>query len=165
MAKEKKIPQNPRNAALSSLSRSAKSVEEMKIYLSKKLFSAQEIEETVEWLIECGFLDEAKTCEAFVRSSMEKGRASKRIERDLLNKGISQAIVTEAMEQAFEPHSEREMINDAAKKAFPGDQPLTEKEIARFARKLSAQGFPSSLIWDVVSELKKRSRKEEQEDW
>ncbi|MGI6727399.1 MAG: regulatory protein RecX [Anaerovoracaceae bacterium] len=158
-----------RETALKYLSYRDRTLNEIKKHLTGKGFSQEEIEDTLIYLSEFGFINDKDYCERYIRFSIEKGRGPLRIERELLDKGIAAETISIGIEAEFNSTREREfqlayehvqkiLKNKEAKSCFQQDEietVLEEKEIARIARRLNSQGYHTGVIYEVIGKLRK----------
>ena len=95
-----------RHYAVGLLAKRDYAVQELQDKLSKKFSQessalAQDFaKQTVAWLIELGYLNDANYCAMFVRSSIAKGRGRLRIEQELRQKQLSADLIDQALDEA-----------------------------------------------------------------
>lgn len=163
---------NSRDVAMRYLEYGSHTAEEVRRRLTEKEFSREEIDECMEFLIDCHFVDDEKYCRRYIEFSMEKGRGPRRISQELSAKGVSKELVSTWLRQLYDSRSQREIALDQAKKALgtetlrrfdegevsdEASEPcLTEKELARAARRLASQGFSQIVVYDVLDCLKRK---------
>jgi regulatory protein len=124
--------------------------------LRKKLLDVSENEalasSTLEKLTSCGYLDDRKFVETFIRSRREGkhlGRA--RIEMELRQKGISPSLVEKVLEEVYprsEVVSELGMALEKKLKALP--LPIDAKKAARLYNYCLRKGFPSEVVYREI---------------
>jgi len=150
--------------ALRYLSFRDRSMGEIRKYLKEKGVGPEKIQETLEDLAEAGLLNDPLYCINYIRYAAGKGRGPLRIEKELREKGIDPQTIKVEMEAFFEETDERAQALALVQKAlFHGKNPEGEdhgwtpgeKDLARVARRLASQGFRSSVIYEVLSLIKK----------
>jgi len=165
---------NAHDLALKYLSTRDRTMLEMRKYLASKEVPEAEIEECLEYLSECGLIDDEDYCERYILYGMEKGRGPIRLEKELTEKGVPPDIVKMALEAHFGSEGEREaalyqvqrlLKNRSEESEYPEDWvfyeenpkpvPLNEKELARIGRRLASQGFHSHVIYEILGMLRR----------
>lgn len=169
-----------RDLALKYLSKRDRTALEVKKYLELKGISNLEIKDCLEYLSECGLINDVEYCDKYILYGMEKGRGPLRLERELLEKGISPETIKLALEQHFGDRGEKKAVlayvnkllqqtgqdlradtayfdrrehgNLSEEDAVP---PLSEKEIARIGRRLAYQGYHSNVIYELLERLRR----------
>lgn len=138
------------NAALRLLGVRQRSVFELAGKLKDKGFPSDEVERTVERLMETGYLNDAAFAKALAASrARNKSWGPAKITQDLLKRGIARETVSEAVAHAC---PEEEKLASAAlekwRRRNRGLSGRQEKEKA--FRHLSARGFSPSTIWKAL---------------
>lgn len=108
--------------------------------------------EAVEKLKDLGFLDDSAYAESFGRKYAARGYSSRRIELELKKKGVSpEDAAAEALK-----HKDGDFARAAlwAEKTLGGAE-ADEKNKAKVARKLSALGYDTYTIYDIIGDLGK----------
>lgn len=142
--------------------------------LKEKGHSTETALEAARELTERGYIDDIGFSQAFVRRAMEKGKGKQRTEKELTEKGVDQRTARETILQMAnkEGQSEAERAFFQAKKILgiplheenqeeyqQGSQeevaPLSEKQIAKVARRLSTLGYEGSVIYETISRLRR----------
>lgn len=159
--------------ALIYLSYRERSEMEVKDHLKGKDFSAEEIEETIQYLKEFNYLNEERYCEAFLRMGTAKGRGPLRLKQELRMKGISGEVIEAQLADYFMGDQERENGLKEARKVFgrretqrwslldePEDEPdgetvLDEKLLAKAGRRLASLGYRNSVIYEILERLRR----------
>ena len=143
-------PSTPFNKALKYLSYKNRSTKEIYDYLKKKDFSDNEINETIEKLIEYKFLDDTNFSEIFIRDRQLKGRSKRMISYELKQKGVNKETVEETLSKAKEDlKTAKEYIE---KRMHQFDRLDPEKRKQRIIGRLQSRGYN----WDIIKEILKK---------
>lgn len=154
-------------AALRYLERRAHTAYEVKVHLLSKGFSEEKSAETLRYLQELGYLDDAGYCREYIRYGMEKGRGPLRLEAELAEKGIDAALIQGLLSEAFDMQSEKDAAMGVAYKILKNDINVTseegpdsaktgrpdEKTVWRIGRKLASLGYHDEVIDEVIGRL------------
>lgn len=138
------------SAALRLLGVRQRSVFELAGKLKDKGFSSDDIDRTVERLLEAGYLND----EAFARSlaasrARNKSWGPAKITQDLLKRGIARETVREAV--ALACPEEENLARAALDKWLRRNRGLSgRQEKEKAFRHLSARGFSPSAIWKAL---------------
>jgi SOS response regulatory protein OraA/RecX len=168
---------NARDLALKYLSRCDRTALEVKKHLGLKGISEEEIQDCLSYLSECGLIDDENYCDKYILYGMEKGRGPIRLERDLLEKGVSSDVIKLGLETHFgdggEQKAARAYMNkllrqidrdllggtenlDCDEISEEDERPtLSEKEIAKIGRRLASQGYHSNVIYELLNKLRR----------
>jgi regulatory protein len=138
--------------AIRLLSLREHSVMELERKLSSKGPPPAVIAEVLEALQRKDLQSDSRFIEGFVRNRLAKGHGPIRIRQELSQRGISDALVDEALTQTGEFWIE--VAQRARCKRF-GSEPVTAHSSVwnRQARFLARRGFPSDLIYRVLDAL------------
>jgi len=121
--------------------------------LSTKLLERGYDEESVKYtlskMIEYGYINDEEYANSLARRLFNSGKAPKRIEYELIQKGIEKELAKEAALKY------KEDSREAAYKIAEKYKVENEKELARLGRKLASLGYETSLIYDILSKLRK----------
>ncbi len=121
--------------ALFLLSRTPKTVKMMKTTLLFKWYPFEEVQQSLERLIQSDYLNDEAFCEAYIRSEViNKGKSLNLIKKKLYEKGMPQDIVDETIILLQEEFEESTMTN-----------------LARDIRKLSQQWHDILKIYEKLS--------------
>lgn len=149
--------------AVRKLSRKSMSTEELRQFLRSKEYSSEEIEAELKELKKHRYLDDQRFAWEYLQYAFSQNRSRQRAFSELRRKGVSD----EDMQNAFMDYedlegglNEKEMARSEAEKVLrmadlEWDDPVPDKIRGRIARRLSARGFSSSLIWDLLDELRR----------
>lgn len=144
-----KTPQSPFNKAIKFLSFRNRSVKEINDYLKKKGFFENEINETIEKLIEFKFIDDTKFSELFIRNRQLKGRSKKMISYELKIKGINREIIEESLE--FSQNDLKTAKEYIEKRLHQFERFTSEEKSRKIISRLRSRGYN----WDVIKEILK----------
>ncbi|MEX1112029.1 MAG: regulatory protein RecX [Candidatus Andersenbacteria bacterium] len=137
-------------AAQDVLSRRDHSEAEMRQKLSRKGFSAPDIQETIDWLYEQKLLDDRAYAARYVESILRSKTVGPRwIAAKLKQRGVEQQYITEVLTQLMPPEKERELMAEASESWKRLHQKhATDK--ARLTRFLASRGFSEHLVREQV---------------
>ena len=141
---------------------------EIREYLKKKEYSQQEIDEAAEKLQEYRYLDDVTYGISFIRQAAGKGWGRNKIDRSLMEKGVSRSDCEAAWDQlAEDAEGGMEAVNlfDEKKRALEiavkmtrqhlaEGKELDEKFLARVGRRLAGQGYSADTVYFVVNKLR-----------
>ncbi|WP_018923351.1 recombination regulator RecX [Salsuginibacillus kocurii] len=142
------------NDALQTISYKMRSAYEVKQKLAAKEYPEEVIEEAVNKVKEYGYINDVEFAKAYVRTKKRTtDHGPVRIQDDLLQKGVSQAIIDEALVQ-FSIEEQYETINKIVQKRNGKRQ----KDSFKVWKKktidaLTRKGFPLSLSNEVLHEI------------
>lgn len=142
-------PGDPKTAALKLLARREHSRQELQRKLQQRGFAAEAIAAALNELESADWLSATRYAEAYVRSRIASGFGPLRIQAELSQRGLDQAQIQAALEQAEADWAE--LASRQYHKRF-GETPITDmKERAKRQRYLAGRGFPQSIISDILS--------------
>ena len=141
---------------------------EIREYLKKKEYSQQEIDEAAEKLQEYRYLDDVAYGISFIRQAAGKGWGRNKIDRSLMEKGVSRSDCEAAWDQLAEDAEggmEAAKLFDEKKRALEiavkmtrqhlaEGKELDEKFLARVGRRLAGQGYSADTVYFVVNKLR-----------
>ena len=141
---------------------------EIREYLKKKEYSQQEIDEAAEKLQEYRYLDDVAYGISFIRQAAGKGWGRGKIDRSLMEKGVSRSDCEAAWDQLAEDAEggmEAAKLFDEKKRALEiavkmsrqhltEGKELDEKFLARVGRRLAGQGYSADTVYFVVNKLR-----------
>jgi regulatory protein len=141
-------------AAIRALMRRAYSVSEMRKKLEQKAEDKAMVGAVVARLREKKLLDDARYAKEFARTrSSQRTQGRYRIVRELRGRGVSDANIEPACEEAFAENSEAELVKKRlARKLKFIRGPLDEKKRASIYGSLLRSGFSSDLIRKAMRE-------------
>lgn len=167
------MAENANEIALKYLSSRDRTAAEIKKHLGEKGFTIDEINETVVFLSECNLINDKEYCRRYINYGIEKGRGPLRLEKELLDKGVLSDTVNNCLSSEYDSSREHQIALEQAQKTIDkngamhscksetGDidrqERIDGKELARAARRLSAQGFHMHVIYEVINKLRNRT--------
>ena len=146
-----------KDAAYKYLEHRDHSAYEVRNHLKAKDFSSEEITDVLEFLVGLHYIDDERYCESYIRYGISKGKGPIRLQHELGNKGISGELVKLALEDQLSSEIEKENAREQARKllgTIDNLQSIEEKTLAKVARRLSSLGYNTSVIYDVIVQLK-----------
>lgn len=134
--------------ALHLLARRELSVQQLRDRLIEREHDRDEVERSIEHLLETGALNDRRVAGAYIQTAQKvKGRGRLRIQRELQQMGISRDIAAEAIAEAFGDVDERALIAKALQKKLRGGKKITSPaEYARVYQYLMRQGFSPTAV-------------------
>lgn len=127
---------------------------EIRKHLEMKGFPEEDIDECLEYLIQCGLVNDENYCEKYIIYGIDKCRGPLRLKKELYDRGISREIINIGLESHFSGASEKEIAANYVEKYLRKTEvDLDDKEIARIGRRLASQGFHSHVIYDLLYKL------------
>jgi regulatory protein len=101
-------------------------------------------------LKEYGYLDDVNFAETYTRLRQENEKfGQRRVKQDLAQKGVPQAIASEAIAARYEDVNEEALARQHLERKRIR-KPENEKETARVMRRLVAAGFSTGVIYKVL---------------
>ena len=136
------------DVALRALMRRPHSVHEMQKLLKRRASSDLLVRVVLARLKENGSLDDSRYATQFTRQHTEIRRQGKyRIARDLRTRGVPDAHIQSAIENASDESAERAAIRHRIERKLKITRgEISDKKIASLYRSLLAAGFPSDAI-------------------
>lgn len=141
-----------RKAAFGLLARRARTVREMEEQLGRLGFEGGIIKEIIAELARLGYLDDRLFARQYARArACDHLWGNRRIEAELLKKGIDRATIRETLSEVRRDFPEEEglvsYLRGWRRRASPGDGP---RERRRVAARLLARGFPAGLVYEKL---------------
>ena len=128
-------------------------VQQLKDKLHQGFYPEEIIEEAVEYVASFHYIDDLRYAEDYITAYEDK-RSRKRIEQDLLGKGISREILEQAWQQWEEKGgkiNEETMIRKLLEKKHFDGETADWKEKQKMYAYLMRKGFSASEIGKVIS--------------
>jgi regulatory protein len=130
-------------------------------YLQGKGYNDEEIREAMVSLREYGYVNDYTYVQAYYRQAAAKSKGRRRIETELLNKGVSRQVVTGAIEELLEEADEDLLLADERGRALEvgrkmarqqqlDGKPLDHRFSARVGRRLASLGYTADTIYYVL---------------
>lgn len=102
--------------ALWYLSKSARTVSEIEVRLTRKEYEPEDVSYVIKRLVDLDFLNDAKYAKNYVeQAKLGKPKGKHRIRLELIKKGVDKEIIDEALEEGFGEGEQEELIDCAAK--------------------------------------------------
>lgn len=142
---------DPLKDALRYLRYRLRSRREIQVQLLKKGYSEKEIEEVIEKLEEQNILNDRVFARFYISDGLSvyyKGPF--RLKQELLKLGVSEELIDDSMEKELENCD----LKEVAKKAAGNTEHADPDKIRR---KLYRKGFSSSIIDEIIDEIKQKS--------
>ena len=98
-----------------------------------------------------GYLDDLRYAQAFIRSSVARGRGSQRVVHDLHERGVDNSLITQALAEADIDWCE--LAREQRIRKFGQALPANYQERARQSRFLAGRGFSMDTIKAVFQRL------------
>lgn len=123
-----------------------RSEQELRKRMKVKGFSEEDVEKTVNFLKEKGYLNDKIFVEELVEKYKTKGYSLSRIKRIVRSYGIDPIILNE-MDLSFD----EEILDDLIEKITKGEKVLDKKTFKKLVNKLGYLGYSKSEIFDFLS--------------
>ncbi len=137
-------------SAMDMLSRREHSVEELRRKLVAKGFDDGVVTNVVGDLKTRNLVSDDRFVEAFVRSRVNRGQGPVRIERDLRERGIDDALIEQSAH--YDTGYWSDIIDQVREKKFGAPRKLSRQEWAKQARFLQQRGFTTEQIHKALNE-------------
>ena len=146
---------NARRRAIRYLVYRDRSRNEIIRYLNGKKFSADAVDETLIFLESNDYINDERFAMQFGRSRIVNKKIGRlRLGLELGNKGLERKIIEETLNSLYEEYDEKKIAMSCAKKKLATySSSNSEKDRRRIAKFLERKGFPSSIIYKVVTQL------------
>ena len=139
-----------KNKAFNLLSYRERTIKEMRDKLEKKDFSAEVINNVINYLLENDFLNEERFAEMWIRSRKKNHpRGRKLIYKELKNKGLSQNLINRVLNQNLSKKEELEMAEYLMDKWL---RRRSEEDASSYKLKnyLANKGFSYNLVYQIT---------------
>ena len=146
---------NARRRAIRFLVYRDRSRNEIIRYLDGKKFSENAVSDTVNFLENNDYINDERFAIQFGKSRIEKKNIGKlRLELELKNKGLEKKLIKKTIELLYEDYDENKIAMTCAKKKLTTYSSSNgKKDRRRVASFLERKGFPSGIIYKVVTQL------------
>ena len=129
----------------------SRSEAEVRQYLRRRGCQPATADQVIDKLLSFHYLDD----EAFARSwaltrAQGRGYGPKRIDQELKNKGLSQALIRAALKETFDQVDEAASAKQFLAKRFKGENLKEPKTQRRAAACLQRRGYDSKVIFDLL---------------
>ena len=146
---------NARRRAIRYLVYRDRSRNEIIRYLKKKKFSENAVDETLIFLENNEYINDERFAMQFGRSRIVNKKIGRlRLGLELGDKGLERQIIEETLSSLYEEYDEKKIALSCAKKKLATYEPSnSERDRRRIANFLGRKGFPSGIIYEVVTQL------------
>jgi regulatory protein len=142
------------NYAVKLLGQQMRTVAEVKRLLRRRVepgeAGAAAVEAVIARLKERKYLDDAGYAQDYTKLRQENAHLGKRrVQQDLLRKGVQAAVIGKTLDAAYEDVNEEELARRHLERKRV-KKPANEKEAARVMRMLMRAGFSSGVIYRIL---------------
>lgn len=139
-----------REQALKFLSFSDRTEKELRDRLGEKGYGEEEVEDTLAFLKDYGYIDDRRYARKFAGDSVRlKGHGPGRIRTELLRKGVGRDVVDEVLEEM--ETDPREQLEAAMERRFAGADLSNPKERNRIFGYFARRGYSPHDIWGAIN--------------
>lgn len=154
---EDPVYEKARYHALRYLSYRGRSVQEVRTKLREKGFNDTVIKKVVDRCIELGYLGDENFARQQARNlAITRLWGDRKIERNLVEKGVSHDLIKDAIAETREEKDERRAIEELVEKRLRRESAcgvFSYKGKRRVVQNIASRGFPVGLILDVLREM------------
>ena len=136
--------------ALKILTQTDKTEQELRASLARSGFSAEAVQDALDYVRSFGYLDDARYAKRYVECCCNR-KSRMRIRYDLIRRGVDKELVEEAI-AGCEDMDETEVLRRCLYKKWNCDEKPDEKNLNRIVGALTRQGFSNHDIWKVLRE-------------
>ena len=140
------------NMVLRLLTYRDRSCKELHEHLLRKGFTETVIEKTIKKMKEFGYLDDQKYTADYIRCKKYSGYGLKKIQYELILKGIDRDIVDSLIEEKFNEEEDLARIKALLDRRIKTGDRIGEKWLVRQAMFLKRRGFQEHLIRKALIE-------------
>jgi len=146
---------NARGRAIRYLAYKDRSRNEIIRYLNGKKFSSDAVDETLIFLESNDYINDDRFAMQFGRSRIVNKKIGRlRLGLELGSKGLERQIIKKTLNSLYEEYDEKKIAMSCAKKKLATySSSNNEKDRCRIAKFLERKGFPSDIIYEVVTHL------------
>lgn len=157
-------------AAMRKLSARMRTEWEIRDFLRRAEYPAEEIEAAIAEMKSYGYLHDERYCREYFRYAKARGKADARIVRELTQKGIPSETARNVIEdlRAEAAEDDGRTMDDRAAALAVGRKMLRDqwddgktaddRFLARVGRRLAGLGYDSSTIYDILGKLRQDER-------
>lgn len=122
--------------------------------LSRKKFSQEIIEQTLNFLKDKGFIDDTIFAKDWIESRLKKPFGLRRIRQELGIKGVNKGIIDSKIEEIKNNYNETDVVRKIAEEKFSRLKDIQpEKLKKRIYDYLMRRGFSVDVVTDVINQL------------
>ena len=136
-------PRSARHVAMDLLSRREHSRQQLSEKLRMRGYDPEEVENTLDRLAAEGLLSDRRFAEAWVYQRSQKGYGPLRIRRELLERGVPEALARDALEVDFDWQAS---MQEQRRRRFGEALPEDYRERMKQARFLQNRGFSADAV-------------------
>ena len=136
-------PRSARHAAMDLLSRREHSRQQLSEKLRVRGYDPEDIERTLDRLAAEGLQSDRRFAEAWVYQRSQKGYGPLRIRRELLERGVPEALARDALEVDFDWQAS---MQEQRRRRFGEALPEDYRERMKQARFLQNRGFSADAV-------------------
>lgn len=126
--------------------------QQIRIKLQQGCYPEAVIDNAVTYVKGFHYLDDLRYAQNYVRSQKEK-KSQRRIQMELLNKGVKKELAVQAIEEEYQQEQEQELILKWIEKKHYSGEKADLKEKQKMYQFLMRKGFPSDDILHVLDYL------------
>lgn len=153
-----------RNMALDYLAICPRSAAEMERYLGKKKFDHDLVRETITGLKEAGYIDDADYAARYIHNKLGRKLVGRQLlSSELQKKGISRAIINNALKESADLFADADALYIIARKKYTAIR-QKKNSIAKLAYFLHSRGFDNDLINSVINRIQNEDEDQDREE-
>jgi regulatory protein len=146
--------QKARNYAFYLLKFRSRSEKEIFQRLKRKKFDPALIEQTVAFLKEKGFVNDADFARSWIDSRIKKPLGLRKLKEELRLKGIDNEIINNQLERIKKDYSEEAVVRQVAQERFAKSKAIEpQKAKRRIFAYLLRHGFSPEVVIDALNNL------------
>lgn len=143
------------DSALNYLSYRSRSEKELREKLEQKDFNPDHIDEALNYCIDKGYINDREFARSFIKDKININKhGSYRIKYELYQKGISDSIINELIEDSNDNEYER-ALKLAEKKVYSYRKDDYQKKYRKLGGFLQRRGYPFDVVSRVLREVLK----------
>lgn len=148
-----------RQAAYRYLSYRSRTAWELKQHLQRQQWHAAMIDQIIAELQEAGYLDDRTFAAEWVRQrGQQKGLGPQRLRQELINKGVAESLIEEALHQWNEEEERQRAMEIAKRRYLRIEQEPWPKIERRLGSYLARRGYSMAVIYEVLGQLREQYR-------
>lgn len=141
-----------RRRALHLLERMDRTESQLRIKLTQGYYPEDVVEDAIGYVKGYHYLDDLRYAQNYVGCQKER-KSRRRIQTELLGKGVAMELVQQAIEEEFQQENEQELISKWVEKKGYSTEKADLKEKQRMYQFLLRKGFHSDDILHVLEHL------------
>lgn len=150
---EEALLEKAKNQALKYITIRMRSRLEIVQYLRKKSYSAEIIQQVLDFLEYYNYLDDTQFCRLWIEDKMRFHPCGRqKMKMELRKKGIAVAVIEEILAEIYSEKEEYEIALRLAEKRYREDDD-SELQRAKIGRYLYSKGFSGGSIENVLNEI------------